>query len=201
MAQRGIFDDVGEGLQRVLASLPPIAPKRRGAVEIEVILDDLGAPRSCDNDTRAAAAMYDSARPLHVLQGWAVKSAVEMAVHDGKMDVLPSLLDITEQEIHDESKTRFFIKAVTVLQVFWVCLQVIVRAVSGLAISQLELMAAAFAACSLVSYVFLTPKPQGVNISMRPIPVSGELTSVPNGAEWVSLRGLAVPGLEFKNQF
>jgi len=125
----------------------------------------------------------------------------QMLLQLRKMDVLPSLPDITKQEIHDKSKTSFFVKAVTVLQVFWVCVQVIVRAVSGLAISQLELMAAAFAACSLVSYVFLIPKPQGVNIPMRPIPISGGLTSVPDGAEWVSLRGLAVPGLEFKINF
>lgn len=49
-----------------------------------------------------------------------------------------------------------------VIQVSWVAVQVIVRSAKGLTILQLELMTTAFSLCAIITYLFLIPKPQGV---------------------------------------
>ena len=114
-----------------------------------------------------------------------------------KLRRISRLPNITKEEIHDKSKANFFIKAIAVVQVFWVCIQVIVRSVRGLAISQLELVVTAFSICAIITYVFLIPRPQGVQVPMRPILVRrGGLLDLANN-EWISLRALVIPGLNF----
>lgn len=83
--------------------------------------------------------------------------------------LIPKLPGITKEEIHDKSKANFLVKAIAAVQVFWVCVQVIVRSARGLAISQLELMVTAFSICAVITYIFLLQKPQNVEVPMRPI--------------------------------
>jgi len=59
---------------------------------------------------------------------------------------------ITTAEIHDKSKANVFVKALAVIQVFWICVQVIVRSAKGLTISQLELVVTAFSLCVIITY-------------------------------------------------
>jgi hypothetical protein len=112
------------------------------------------------------------------------------------------LPNITKEEIHYKSKANIFIKAIAALQIFWVCIQVIVRSARGLAISQLELSVTAFSVCAIITYIFLIPKPQGVRVPMRPILIRrGNLSHLPKLTEWISLRALVIPGLNFWSDF
>ncbi|KAL2075135.1 hypothetical protein VTL71DRAFT_77 [Oculimacula yallundae] len=56
------------------------------------------------------------------------------------------------------------VKLTAVLQVTWMVVQVLVRAARGLPISQLEITACAFAACTFVTYVLWWNKPQAVTV-------------------------------------
>lgn len=67
---------------------------------------------------------------------------------NGRISRLPN---VTEEEIHDKSKAIFLVKALAVVQVFWVCMQVIVRTTWRLAISQLELQVTALFASTISS--------------------------------------------------
>ena len=59
----------------------PIAPHHRGAMEMEVIADDPATPMIRGNGI-TVGVIPKGLCLLHVLGGRAVKSAVEMAVHD-----------------------------------------------------------------------------------------------------------------------
>ncbi|KAH7397957.1 hypothetical protein BKA64DRAFT_673198 [Cadophora sp. MPI-SDFR-AT-0126] len=78
---------------------------------------------------------------------------------EGNMARLP---DITEHEIKDKSKGDFIVKATAVIQVSWLVIQVIVRATRSLPVSQLEITACAFAACTFLTYGIWWSKPQAV---------------------------------------
>ena len=71
--------------------------------------------------------------------------------------------DISEEEIKDKSKTDYFAKSIAVAQIFWLILSLIGRAARHLAISQLEILTTAFAACAIVTYCFAWNKPQSVD--------------------------------------
>jgi hypothetical protein len=61
--------------------------------------------------------------------------------------------DISE-EIMDKSKTDYFTKGIAMVQIFWLILSLIGRAVRHLAISPLEILTAAFAVCAIITYCF-----------------------------------------------
>ncbi|CZT07907.1 hypothetical protein WAI453_013215 [Rhynchosporium graminicola] len=69
---------------------------------------------------------------------------------------------ITQDEKMEKSKDDFVIKAMAILQVFWMVVTVIIRATRGFPISQLEVTACAFAACTFIMYILWWSKPQGV---------------------------------------
>jgi hypothetical protein len=69
-----------------------------------------------------------------------------------KSTMLEKLPSITTAELYDKSKGNIFVKAIAISQVFWVALQIIVRASKGLEISQLELAVAAFSTCAIFTY-------------------------------------------------
>jgi uncharacterized membrane protein len=62
----------------------------------------------------------------------------------------------TQAEIHDKSKANSLGKGLAAMQVLWVCVEVIVRSTRGLAISQLELVVAAFLIYAVITYCFLS---------------------------------------------
>lgn len=82
------------------------------------------------------------------------------------IDRLP---DVTVEEIHDKSKGNIFVKTVTVTQVVWVSLQLIIRYTRGLDITHLELSVAASSVCATITYIILIQKPQGVQVPFRPM--------------------------------
>ena len=76
---------------------------------------------------------------------------------------LPKLPYISEEELRDKSKSNSFIKAIAIFQIIWSTIQIIVRTVRKIAISQLELAVIAFAACAVVIYVLYWSKPKDIN--------------------------------------
>ncbi|PYI31321.1 hypothetical protein BP00DRAFT_344008 [Aspergillus indologenus CBS 114.80] len=78
--------------------------------------------------------------------------------------VLPRLPAITQEELRDRSKADGLMRLITVIQILWMCTQVIARSVSGLAVSQLEISVVAFASCAVVMYWLCWEKPKGVQI-------------------------------------
>jgi hypothetical protein len=118
---------------------------------------------------------------------------------DGDIESLPR---ITTAEIHDKGKANVFVKALVILQVLWICVQVIVRGARGLTISQLELVVTAFSLCAIITYQFLISKPQGVQNPMRPMKIKlrysrwMRITKRPkfiHSDDWFALRMLVLP--------
>ncbi|KAN0114421.1 hypothetical protein V8E51_003965 [Hyaloscypha variabilis] len=105
---------------------------------------------------------------------------------------IEKLPEITAAEIHDKGKSNAFTKLVAILQVFWISVQVIVRRVRGLTISQLELVTTAFSLCAIITYIFLIQKPQGVDIPARPIKVKKNVELPPDDI-WFALRIFFLP--------
>lgn len=104
-----------------------------------------------------------------------------------KMGKLPG---ITATEIHDRGKSNIFVKVVAVIQVLWTAVQVIVRSVRGLTVSQLELVVTSFSLCAIITYLFLIQKPQGVQTATRPI----EIGFIVYEDQWLRLRQFFLPG-------
>jgi hypothetical protein len=106
------------------------------------------------------------------------------------------LPDITTAELQDKSKGDIFVKTIAITQVFWVALQITVRAAKGLAISQLELAVAAFSVCAIITYLLLIPKPQGVRVPTRCIRCEpGSIEQAVQKQDGARLRMFFVPGL------
>lgn len=110
---------------------------------------------------------------------------------------IQKLPDITTAELQDKSKGDVFVKTIAITQVFWVALQITVRAAKGLAISQLELAVAAFSVCAIITYLLLIPKPQGVRVPTRRIRCEpGSIEQADQMGDGMCLRLFFVPGLE-----
>jgi hypothetical protein len=114
---------------------------------------------------------------------------------------LPKLPKTTTSEIVDKSKSDMFIKGITAFQVLWFILQVIVRAVRSLSISQLEVAVTAFGVCAIITYFLVLPKPKGVDVPIilkqfeDYIPVENPKFHVVRNRVYQSyVRGLFVPG-------
>ena len=64
------------------------------------------------------------------------------------------LFKIPEAEIKDKSKADFFTKALTSLQILYLVISIIARAIRHLAFTQLELVTLAFVICGVSTYAF-----------------------------------------------
>ena len=76
--------------------------------------------------------------------------------------ILPRLLNISETEMLDRSKSDVFVKTIALFQIFWATVQILVRAARNLVISQLELAVIAFATCAIIIYGIYWSKPKNV---------------------------------------
>ncbi|KAI9843437.1 MAG: hypothetical protein M1838_002613, partial [Thelocarpon superellum] len=77
-------------------------------------------------------------------------------------DILTELPQITAEDLSDRSKGDALVKGLAVLQITWLVIQVVARAVQNLAISLLEVTVLAFASCAILTYLVLWHKPQDV---------------------------------------
>ncbi|ESK85411.1 hypothetical protein Moror_5915 [Moniliophthora roreri MCA 2997] len=71
-------------------------------------------------------------------------------------------ITITEDSIHDKSKGDMISKFLAVLQTTWFLLQVVARAVTGVAITELEIVTVAFALLNFITYFLWWNKPLSV---------------------------------------
>ena len=81
---------------------------------------------------------------------------------------------ITQEEIQDPSKAGGLMRAITVVQILWLCIQVILRAVESLSVTQLELSTTAFAICAVSMYVLSWDKPKGIQIPITILHLSDD---------------------------
>lgn len=89
--------------------------------------------------------------------------------------LLTKLPSITQEEISDKSKSDGLIRAITVVQIVWMMVQIIVRASRNLTISQLEISVLAFASCAIVLYGLNWEKPKGVQVPYALMTYEGEI--------------------------
>lgn len=78
------------------------------------------------------------------------------------LSMISCLPDIPLPNIKDRNKLDFFAKALTLVQIIWLILSLLVRVSRGYGVSQLEIITLAFALCSVFSYGFCWDKPAGV---------------------------------------
>ena len=79
-----------------------------------------------------------------------------------EIGLIEKLPDVTEGDIEDQSKSDFFVKALTATQLLWFIIQLIGWIVEKLAISQLEITVLAAAACSVLTYIFQLSKSKDI---------------------------------------
>ncbi|KAE8442737.1 hypothetical protein EG329_002877 [Mollisiaceae sp. DMI_Dod_QoI] len=122
--------------------------------------EDGAAQRSApEHDTSWMSNGWRYHNPLYPFHLTA--SQLYMLRSEGYLQKLPV---ITEDEINARSKNDSFSKAIAMVQIFWNAFQVIVRAIRGLAISQLELAVTAFSACGVLIYACSWSKPKDVQV-------------------------------------
>jgi hypothetical protein len=103
---------------------------------------------------------------------------------------LPKLPTITASEINDKSKDDIFVKGITTLQVLWFILQVIVRTVRRLSISQLEVAVTAFGVCGIITYILVLPNPKGVSLSIVLMEFENHIPIEQRAFDWLRYRSL-----------
>lgn len=97
---------------------------------------------------------------LAALQGniWVFDGAqLILARSFGIIDRLPKM---SEEGLDDRNKGDILMKFITLFQITWLIVQLIVRKVRDLPSSQLEVVTLAFAACTIITYLLLIKKPQ-----------------------------------------
>lgn len=99
---------------------------------------------------------------------------------------LPRLPYISLEEIDDRSKSDSLIRIITIIQISWTVVQVIVRRVRHLAISQLEIGIIAFAICAILIYGLNWFKPKDMQTPIVFIAYQDEIP--PKLVEVLSLR-------------
>lgn len=90
---------------------------------------------------------------------------LSILLRKGHIDV-DELSDLSIDTILDKSKGDFFTKGLALVQVLWLMMTLLIRASRHLAITQLEILAVAFAICSTLTYGFRWNKPQDVRTAM-----------------------------------
>ena len=91
---------------------------------------------------------------------WALSSI--QLLYACQKGIIPGPPELSTADLEDRSKGDIFVKGAAILQISWLVIQIIARASEGLAISLLEIMTLAFAACAITTYIFLWHKPQDV---------------------------------------
>ncbi|KAI3324013.1 hypothetical protein HD806DRAFT_496221 [Xylariaceae sp. AK1471] len=106
-----------------------------------------------------------------------------------RMCILMNIADLPKASVRDLEKLDRgggFVKILALIQVSYLIVQLIVRKISGLSCSQLEITALAFASSSFVTYIILWGRPQGVE-SIQIV----EAKSIP---DWGSVFDIVVHG-------
>ncbi|KAH0428848.1 hypothetical protein CcaCcLH18_08835 [Colletotrichum camelliae] len=76
-------------------------------------------------------------------------------------------LELSQEDIQDKSKADFFLKGFAVLQITWLVLNVAVRAVTRLHVTQLEIATVAFAVMATLTYLASWWKPKDISTATK----------------------------------
>ena len=105
---------------------------------------------------------------------------------------LKKLPDVTEEELHDRSKSDSLLKAIALGQILWSIMQIIARGLQKLTISPLELSVLAYAACSIIIYALYWKKPKSVQI---PSTIAWDQNMIPSVALKILEKSETTPSL------
>jgi hypothetical protein len=102
--------------------------------------------------------------------------------HARKVGIIEKLPRMTEDEIDDLNKGDVFLKVLAVVQIMWLCIQLITRLSRRLPTTQLEVVTLAFAVTSITTYALLYNRPKDVQ-TVREVyairyPTPAELTQL-----------------------
>lgn len=101
-----------------------------------------------------------------------------------KLGIIERLPEIPLDELDDRNKGNIVVKIFAMYQIAWLFVQVMIRLANGTPITQLEVMATAFAVCSLLTYCLLLDKPQDAQtactVSARHYPSPEEMLRMAN---------------------
>ena len=154
-------------------------PSRVGKQEEAGTQTDRDSPRGLDGDreheqlknsitTAQADTTKIHGQELYHLVG---DDIIELR-RQGALSRLPY---ISPDELQDRSKIDSFTRAIAVVQIVWTVVQICTRAARHLAISQLEIAVAAFAASAIVIYGLNWDKPKGVQVPITILQYSGKV--------------------------
>ena len=106
--------------------------------------------------------VVDSWRTARLLSGdtWTVTASQILECR--RIGIIPQLPNITEAQILDKSKSSPIITGLALVQISWLVIQLIIRAVEKRQSSQIEITALAFAVCALFTYILLWRHPKDV---------------------------------------
>ncbi|KAK1219029.1 hypothetical protein PQX77_018257 [Marasmius sp. AFHP31] len=113
--------------------------------------------------------LVDKTRPVRPL-------LVEDVTQSENMELI-SLPILSEREIQDRSKGDGLSKTFILLQTTWFLIQVLARVISGLPVTELELVTVAFATLNVLAYIFWYNKPLNVDCPI-PAPIVDQLGSM-----------------------
>jgi hypothetical protein len=119
-----------------------------------------------------------SPSPTHITQK-SLQIRYTFQWHDDKLkeDTVPNsllalliqtgLISITEDEIMDRSKSDPLAKIIALFQTFWFIAQCIARGVEGLSVTNIEILACAFAVLNIFTYFLWWNKPKRVRFPIK----------------------------------
>lgn len=145
-------DNLGSAIQykAKFTQLPPHCHPPRGWTLAHMFFANMGGFAIRSNTKRRAGDIHhltaNSLLQLMKLQGRYIKG-----------DSLPN-----QEDVQDRSKSDFFAKSLTVLQILWFIVNCIARLANGLPTTQLEMSVFGMATCALFTYAILFEKPYSV---------------------------------------
>lgn len=109
---------------------------------------------------RFAQSYRDWCRNLCALRGdlWSVDASQLLLARE--LGIVSSLPDVSSDSIQDRNKGDLIVKAVSIIQIVWFVLQLVVRWYQHLPTTQLEITTLAFCLCSGITYSLLLEKPK-----------------------------------------
>jgi len=137
---KGNWDKVDNHQDRIDQALRTATESNLGPQSIKTYFDNIMALRG----------------NIWVVDGAQLRCAYERGI-------IAELPQVTEAEIMDKSKGDWITKLFAIVQVLWLWTQVGRRLALGLAVTQLEVMTVAFAACSAITYAMYWCKPKDVS--------------------------------------
>lgn len=125
---------------------------------------DYGPTKLIKQDTKddlAAKRAELESYPRNPWQGyWALNAS--QVLYACEKGIIPGPPQTTADDIRRLSKSEMFVKLMAIVQILSLVIEIIPRAVEGIAISLLEITVLAFAAIAIVNYLLLLEKPQDV---------------------------------------